>query len=112
MGGTNAILADVVVFALVTFAWVFFRAPTLSAAIDYIGQAPAHPAGTGDHGRLLPVLGLSASLVYEWFTRGWEHGLSISGAPLPARWAACGGLCISLLIFGYLGTRQGIYVQF
>jgi D-alanyl-lipoteichoic acid acyltransferase DltB (MBOAT superfamily) len=109
----KAVLAGVFVFALVTFAWVFFRAPSLSAALRFIGQALAHPSGAGDFARFVPTLLLSAALlVYEWFTRGWEYGLAISAAPRPARWAAYAGLGMALLIFGYLGVSQGIYVQF
>ncbi len=109
----KAVLAGVVVFALVTFAWVFFRAPSLSAALQFIGQAFSHPTGVGDFVRFVPTLLLSAALlVYEWFTRGWEHGLAISAAPLPARWASYVGLGMALLIFGFLGVSQGIYVQF
>ena len=36
----------------------------------------------------------------------------IAAVSLPARWAAYLGLTMALLIFGYLGARQGIYVQF
>ena len=85
----DAVLAGMVVYALVTFAWIFFRAPTLSAAAEFIGQALARPAGADGLGRLAPTLLLSAALlIHEWFTRGWEYGLSISAAPLLARWAA------------------------
>jgi len=109
----TALLAGIVTFALVTFAWVFFRAPSLGAATDYLVQAVSRPFGAGDFARFVPTLLLSAALLaYEWLTRGWEHGLAISSAPLPARWTAYVGLCMALLIFGYLGTRQGIYVQF
>jgi D-alanyl-lipoteichoic acid acyltransferase DltB (MBOAT superfamily) len=109
----SALLAGGLTFALVTFAWVFFRAPSLGAAIDYLVQAVSRPFGAGDFARFVPTLLLSAALLaYEWLTRGWEHGLSIAAIPLPARWATYVGLCMALLIFGYLGTRQGIYVQF
>jgi alginate O-acetyltransferase complex protein AlgI len=109
----RAIGAAVVVFALVTFAWIFFRAPSLSAATEFIGQAFMHPTGSGDFVRFVPALLLSAALLlYEWFTRGWEHGLSIAAVPLAARWVAYLGLSMGLLIFGYLGASQGIYVQF
>ena len=109
----SGLLAGVAAFALVTFAWVFFRAPSLSAATEFIGQAIARPFGAGDFVRFVPTLLLSAALLgYEWLTRGWEHGLAISAAPLAARWAAYLGICMALLVFGYLGTNQGIYVQF
>ena len=101
-------LAAVVVFALVTFAWVFFRAPTLECGDRLHAQAVSDPAGAGGYGRFVPTLLLSAALlVYEWLTRGWEHGLSIAALPLPARWGAYLGLCMALLIFGYLGTVRG-----
>ena len=107
------VLAGLVTFALVTFAWVFFRAPSLSAATAYIVQAATTPFGAGDFARFVPTLLLSAALLgYEWLTRGWEHGLAIAAVPLPARWAAYLGLCMALLLFGFLGTNQGIYVQF
>ena len=109
----GAALSGLVVFVLVSFAWVFFRAPSLSAAVEFIGQAFAPPASAQDFQRFVPTLLLSvALLVYEWFTRGWEHGLSIAAAPLAARWGAYLGLCMALLIFGYLGASQAIYVQF
>jgi alginate O-acetyltransferase complex protein AlgI len=107
------VVTAVVAFVLVTFAWIFFRAPSLHAAIDYLARGLAQPFGAGDHYRYVPVLALSAGLlVYEWFTRRWEHGLSVARLPLPARWVAYLAACIALLLFGYLGGRQGIYVQF
>jgi len=107
------IVGGVVVFVLVTVAWVFFRAPSIGAALDYFARGLAMPPGAVDHARYVPVLGLSAALLtYEWFTRRWEHGLSVARLPLPARWAAYLALCIALLLFGHLGGREGIYVQF
>lgn len=108
-----AVLAGVVVVALVTFAWLFFRAPSLSAATEYLVYAVTRPFGAGDFARFVPTLFLSAALLgFEWLTRGWEHGLAISAAPLPTRWAAYLSLGMALLLFGFLGTSQGIYVQF
>ena len=106
-------LAAVLVFVVVTLAWVFFRAPSLSAAIDFFTRGVAAPFLPGDHLRYLPTLLLSAGLlVYEGFTHRWEHGLAVDRWPLPARWAAYLVLAMAVLVFGYLGGRQGIYVQF
>jgi hypothetical protein len=92
---------------------VFFRAPSLGAATDYIVQAVTRPFGAGDFARFVPTLLLSAALLgYEWLTRRWEHGLAVSAAPLAARWAAYLGLGMAMLLFGFLGGTQGIYVQF
>lgn len=107
------VVGAAIVFILATFAWVFFRAPSITAAIEYFARALAVPLGAGDHARYVPVLALSSALLaYEWFTRRWEYGLSVARLPRPARWGAYLVLCMALLLFGYLGGRQGIYVQF
>jgi alginate O-acetyltransferase complex protein AlgI len=107
------VLCGVVVFALVTFAWLFFRAPSVATALDYLVRAVDVPLGAVDHLRYAPTLAVSAVLLaYEWLTRRWEFGLSVAWLPLPARWGAYLSLCMALLLFGYLGGRQGIYVQF
>ena len=109
----RAVLAAVGVFLLVTIAWVFFRAPSVTAAVQFFGHGFAHPAGPGDHLRYLASLLVSAGLLaYEWLTRRWEHGLAISPLPLPARWVAYVALCLAILLFGNLGGQEGIYVQF
>jgi alginate O-acetyltransferase complex protein AlgI len=102
------------VFALITIAWVFFRAPSAQSAFAFLARAVEAPVLTAvDHTRFLPVVLLSAALLgYECLTRGWEHGLSLSRFPRPARWATYTALCTALLLFGYFGVRQGIYVQF
>jgi D-alanyl-lipoteichoic acid acyltransferase DltB (MBOAT superfamily) len=108
------ILSAVAVFAMVTFAWIFFRAPSMITATEYLVRAVLVPyRATVDHMVYVPTLLLSALLLaYDWFTRRWEHGLALPRAPLSARWAAYLALCLGLLLFGYLGGRQGIYVQF
>ncbi len=109
----RSVLAAVAVFVLVTIAWVFFRAPTLADALQFFGHAFAHPLGSGDHFRYVVPLLLSAGiLIYEWVTRRWEHGLAVRWLPLPIRWAVYVGLAIAIVLFGELGGREGIYVQF
>jgi len=110
---TAGVVAGVVVFVLVTFAWVFFRAPSLASAFEYLAQVVRVPFGAIDYARYAPTLGLSAALlIYEWFTRRWEHGLSLERFPMPVRWGAYLAICMALLLFANLGGRQGIYVQF
>ena len=109
----RAVLSAALVFAVVTIAWIFFRAPSLSAAVDFFARGVEAPFRSGDHLRYLPTLVLSAALlVYEGLTRRWEHGLAIGRLPAPARWVAYLVLCMAIVVFGYLGGRQGIYVQF
>lgn len=112
-GPWHSVLAAVAVFVLVTIAWVFFRAPSLADAVTFFGRGFAHPLASGDHLGFVAPLSVSGGLViYEWFTRRWEHGLSIRRLALPARWLIYVGLGIAILLFGDLGGQQGIYVQF
>jgi alginate O-acetyltransferase complex protein AlgI len=109
----SSVVAGLVVFILVTIAWVFFRAPSLGAALHFFGHGIAHPLGAGDHMRYLASLLLSAGLLlYEWFTRRSEHGVVVARLPRPVRWVAYFALCMAVLLFGNLGGQEGIYVQF
>lgn len=109
----NTAARTAAVFIAATAAWVFFRAPSLSAAFDYFGRAFTTPVTRVGHGVFLPPLVLSAALiVYEWFTRWWDHGLDIARFSLPVRWVLYLAFCLALLMAGDLGGREGIYVQF
>ncbi len=101
------------VFILVTVAWVFFRAPSLAAAVDFFGRAFAAPFFGAPHKLYLPwlVVGV-ALLVYEWLTPGWEHGFAFPRWPRPVRWVIYLGACLVLLLLAQFGGEQGIYVQF
>ena len=103
----------IVTFAAVTFAWVFFRAPTLRAALTFLSRLAVAPAALSTYRPFVSLLLASAGLfTYEWFTRGWEHGLAVERFSLPVRWLAYLSACLVLLLTGYLGSRSGIYVQF
>jgi len=109
----SSLATGVVTFAAVTFAWVFFRAPSLSAAFGLLSRLAVAPAGLATYRPYLTLLLASAALfIYEWLTRGWEHGLAVERLALPARWVAYLAACLLLLLTGYLGSRSGIYVQF
>ena len=106
-------LIGVGVFLLVTFAWVFFRAPSITEAAGYLARALSTPYEAVGYLRYVPWISLSAGLfLWEGFMRKHEHGLDIRNVPLPARWAGYVALCLALLIAGFFGNRAGIYVQF
>jgi len=108
-----AVLWAVVTFAAVTFAWVFFRAPSLRAALVFLSRLAVAPGALATYRPFVPLLLVSAALfAYEWFTRRWEHGLAVGRLSLPVRWVAYLAACLVLLLTGYLGSRSGIYVQF
>ena len=103
----------VLTFAGVTFAWVFFRAPSLPAALTFLSRLAVAPAALSTYRPFVSLLLASAGLLtYEWFTRRWEHGLAVGRFPVPVRWSAYLSACLILLLTGYLGSRTGIYVQF
>ena len=104
--------AGLLVFALVTFAWVFFRAPSLSAAVAFLARLGA-PLGGAAHLRYLPWVAIgTALLMFEALTPKWEHGFAFPRWWRPARWAVYVVACLVLLFFAKFGGQQGIYVQF
>lgn len=107
------VAAGVGVFVLVTFAWVFFRAPSLSDAFGYLAQGASAPYKAVDHLRYLPWVGASiALLLWEGFMRKHEHGLDVGMVSRPVRWLSYVALLLGILIAGSFGSRAGIYVQF
>ncbi len=107
-------------FHLITFAWIFFRAPSISDAWTVITRVSSGL-------RLLPVMFRSyrygqefvLSLILIAFLlltevleerKGiWER---IRARPAAVRWAYCYLLIFGLLILGKWGLAQFIYMQF
>ena len=113
MGRRLAVSGGVLTFAAVTFAWVFFRAPTLRAAFVFLSRLAVAPGPLSTYRPFVPLVLASAGLfTYEWFTRRWEHGLAVGRLSVPVRWVVYLTACMVLLLTGYLGARSGIYVQF
>ena len=109
----RGLVTGLVVFILVTIAWVFFRAPSLGAAIDFFGRAFTAPFFGAPHKLYLPWLAVGvALLVYERLTPSWEHGFAFPRVPRPVRWVIYLGACAVLLLLAQFGGEQGIYVQF
>ena len=105
--------AGVVVFILVTFAWVFFRAPSLAAAVGFLGRLLRAPLrGGADRQYLIWLVVGGILLVFEALTPTWEHGLVLSRWRRPARWAVYFAACLVIFLFAQFGGQQGIYVQF
>ena len=102
-----------VVFVVVTFAWVFFRAPSLSAAVDFLRRILSAPLGSaGDVHYVIWIAVGAALLVFEALTPGWEHGFAFPCWWRPLRWAVYLGACLVIVLFARFGGQQGIYVQF
>lgn len=105
-------------FAFVSFAWVFFRAATVSDAFLILRKIASSPfAGAGEAfaaGRLgTKVIALVAGLlVVEWWQRARAHPLDIAHWPRLLRWCCYVLLAAAALIWGTHRNAQFIYFQF
>ncbi len=102
-------------FCLVCFAWIFFRAESLSEAFDYIGKFASGPfmSDTYWHGQHVgPVLMSGALILIEWFQRHKQHALDIRGLPVVVRWGMYLSATLIVLILGNFGEIDFIYFQF
>lgn len=117
--GLREFSAVLVTFALTLFAWVFFRADSLSHALGFLGHLVANPLGDAESlitglepswkGNLL----LTAVLfTVEWIQRTKQHGLQIGNAPTSVRWAIYYLLIASIFWFGNFHYVPFIYFQF
>ncbi|MDO7888100.1 MBOAT family O-acyltransferase [Hymenobacter cheonanensis] len=112
---------------LVGYAWIFFRANTLSDAF-YISthllrgwghlptaQLPAALAGLGRHfaAELLVAAGAVALLAtVDYHAERGSVAAWLAGWPAAGRWASYAGLLLAMLYFGIFGSSQFIYFQF
>ncbi|GAB2829271.1 MBOAT family O-acyltransferase [Ferruginibacter profundus] len=115
-------LSIILTFSLTVFAWIFFRAKSLDAAMSYIGgifsrsvfSMPDFKAlvGSQNHPYIL-LLFLFLFIVIEWLGREHQYALAALGLkwPRPVRWFFY--YCIAMLIFLFAGKEQQfIYFQF
>lgn len=110
-GRLSRLIKRACTFALVTVAWVFFRADTLSAALDILGGIFAAPwalGGVAALGLSLPALAVLMLSVLALFAADWANdrrGLSerlrVAVAP---RFAVYFVLLAAILLFGNYGA--------
>ncbi len=112
------ILLIVKTFLLTTFAWIFFRAESLSDAFEYIKSMfsetlldkPQLLSGNNLRPLIVFILGL---VIVEWIQREKQHALNFDGMKLPKilRWGIYYGIIFIIIIYG--GSQQEfIYFQF
>lgn len=112
-----------VVFHLVAFTWIFFRASSVHSALELVlslphGWQPALHAGPRAltarvlHG-LTPIdavvlaFGLGLLLMEQRFLR-----IDLGNWALPLRWAVYGALFLGCAILGHWGDQTFIYLEF
>jgi len=122
----HSYLKILITFSSVCFAWIFFRANSISDALYIISHLFT---GWQDifHADVLIKDLLWGSLKFEWIIGltsigvltliewGARHGSiveMISAKPIWIRWPAYYFILLSILLFGHFGTKQFIYFQF
>lgn len=101
-------------FLLATFAWIFFRAETITHAFEYIGGIFNN--SIFDKPEILPTKILAFLLIFiiiEWFGRKGKYALELTVLkfPSPLRWGIY--FSLSTAIFLFQGQEQVfIYFQF
>ncbi|RZJ29434.1 MAG: MBOAT family protein, partial [Flavobacterium sp.] len=108
------IIAMGITFALTVFAWIFFRANSLTHAVQYIKGIFRPSLLSKPEIIPLPILMLIVFfMIIEWLGREQQYAIAHFGLrwPKPVRWSFYYGLIIIILLF--MGKEQEfIYFQF
>ena len=106
------------VFLLVSFGWILFRAPDLTAFSDYVGGLTHLSSLTAVSSLTMgkqALLWSAALLLIEWLQRHRAHALDFPSCGLlrfrPVRWTIYYVL-IALLLFCHADEQAFIYFQF
>ena len=101
-------------FAIITFAWVFFRVASLKDAFLFLNKTFSESLFNIPERRpLLAILLVSIFFIIEWFGRRDQYAIASLGTKwrAPLRWAVYYALIIIIIFFG--GREQEfIYSQF
>ena len=95
----------------VAVAWVFFRAPSVGVAFDYLQSITISSLLSIPQAGVAALPWMLIMLVVEWLNRKSEHGLEISRLPAYARviaYMVIGIACVA----SYKETTDFIYFQF
>jgi D-alanyl-lipoteichoic acid acyltransferase DltB (MBOAT superfamily) len=99
-------------FVLTLLAWVFFRAPNVRTAINYIYNMFSKTIFNFPTIDLKPLIFIFILVVFEWYNRTKEHGLEINNIKLTIfRWFIYLFVFCLILIFG-AQSQSFIYFQF
>jgi len=100
-------------FTLVSVAWVFFRAPNITVALDYIQGMFVTQPYTGAPYRLnFIIIGIVIMLLFEWFNRRQQHGFTIQNFPKLVRWGLYLGITLVIFQLGAMNNTSFIYFAF
>jgi alginate O-acetyltransferase complex protein AlgI len=109
----GALLRIVWTFHLAWFAWIFFRAASVSQAFEVISRIATAPwTGAFSGPPKTAMLWVALLMAVEWAGRGAQYGLQVKWAPRPLRWAAYYGVVALILLGAQLNYTPFIYFQF
>ncbi len=110
VGNTLRILAT---FVLVTIAWVFFRAPSIAIALEYLkGMFIPQPFSGVPFQINIVLISCLILLATEWIHRKALHGLAIEKYPRFLRWSIYLGITIIIFQLGAMNNTSFIYFAF
>lgn len=97
-------------FLIVTLAWIFFRAPNISFAFDYIGKIPHKLFAMPGYLQGIPYI--LVLIILDWLQRRDERNV-LQFSSRTVRYAAYFFLaCLVVLHFDFVNKTQFIYFQF
>ena len=111
--GFKELFQVILTFGLTTMAWIFFRAPNITYAIDYISKIFNKSAFHAPQVTLKPFVFIIILIIIEWLQRDKKHALAFSDSKIskPLRWVLYYTLIIIIFWFG-AEKQEFIYFQF
>lgn len=122
------LLSVLTTFGLVAFAWIFFRANSMSDAIyiathsitgipDVIHRALTHQTvyqnlGLSTSFMVLMVCSIILLETVHFFHNKYNLAIVFRRLPTPVRWAFYYAIVLAIIFFGVFENRQFIYFQF
>ncbi len=103
----------VLTFALVCFAWIFFRAESMTVALQYISDI--FSSSILQFPKPIPkkeIMLILVMLCIEWSNRGQNHGLEIERWNPWIRRVVYAAIMVLILVFANFGNNEFIYFQF
>lgn len=113
--GIREVVQMAITFVITTFAWIFFRADSISQALSYINHIFSKSLfslpTSANITSIIPAILLVVSV--EWLQRDKPHGLDLQNVNIPsaARWLIYYVLILLILYFGS-GEQTFIYFKF
>ena len=107
-------------FGLICFAWIFFRAHSISDALIIIkriffgpcGWQASFSCGQSKGEFLVALVAIAVLEAGQLWSRGRDIRDSVKELPLCVRWAFYYLIIWSIILFGKLGASKFIYFQF